>query len=263
MNMTDDVSLPPVESAAPPDAPPADAPRAVTPSAKRRALVEPRVRTWWLAAAGVLVVCLYFLASRYLQWQKDTTLIRQGQLVEAYVYSADGYPIPGRRRPPTSPVELHYEVGGKQYKVQGYLTGRKESFVVHTNVPIRIDPDDPERFTAAEEPTDLYFHLTGGLLLLPFVVLLAGVALVQWVRLLGLWHTGEAVEGMVLDARHTAAAPRSWLVRCAPADQNDKRVLSAYVPEGTRRPARGDRVWLIAAARGNARAVSAGWMEGK
>jgi hypothetical protein len=214
-----------------------------------------------VAAAGVLLVSLYFLTSRYLKWREDMVLIRDGQLIQAYVYSADGYPIAGRRRPPTSPVELHYEVGGKKYQVQGYLTGRKESFVIQSNVPIRIDPGDPARFTAREEPTSLMLQLVGGLILLPFAVLLALVAVVQRVRLLKLWRTGRTLDAIALDARHTALAPRSWLVRCAPADADDKRVLSVYVPERAQRPARGESLWLVADAGGAPRAVAAQWLQ--
>jgi hypothetical protein len=258
--MSDELLQDPGETAGATEPAPPEPPRPVTPRTRSKSWTEPRVRAWWLAAAGVLLVSLYFLTSRYLQWRKDMVLIRDGQPVEAYVYSADGYPIPGRRRPPTSPVELHYEVGGKKYQVQGYLTGRKDSFVVHTNVPIRIDPNDPQRFTAREEPTSLRLQLVGGLILLPFAALLAAVAAAQRMRLLALWRTGRALDAIVLDARHTALAPRSWLVRCAPADPDDKRVLSVYLPERAQRPARGELLWLVADAGGAPRAVASAWL---
>jgi hypothetical protein len=259
--MSDELLQEQGESAAATDPAPPEPPRPVTPRARSGSWTEPRVRAWWLAAAGVLIVCLYFLTSRYLQWRKDMVLIRDGQPIEAYVYSADGYPIPGRRRPPTSPVELHYEVGGKKYQVQGYLTGRKDSFVVHTNVPIRVDPDNPARFTAREEPTSLTLQLVGGLILLPFTALLAIVAFVQRARLLALWRNGRTLDAIVLDARHTALAPRSWLVRCAPADPEDKRVLSVYVPGRAQPPARGEGLWLVADTGGKPHAVASGWMQ--
>lgn len=237
-----------------------DPPRPATPRVRRRAWTEPRVRLWWLAAAAVLAAGVYFLATRYYNWRRDLNVIRNGTEVQAFVYSAEGFPIPGRRRPPTVVVELHYDVGGKTYKVEGYLRGRTESFVIQSYVPIRVDPADPARWTARTEPVPLTMELLSGLMLLPPALLFGAVAWWRRARLLKLWRDGHAIEAVAMESRQTALAPRSRFVRCAPLDGADRRVFGVYVPDGAGRVAEGDSVWLVADPAGTRRAVSLSWL---
>ena len=236
-------------------------PRPLTARARRGAWTEPRVRLWWLAAAAVAATALGLLAVRYLQWRADTRLVREGRVVEAFIYASEGFPVPGRNRPPSSHVTLRYTVDGKDYEVVGYLEGRKEFYVTHTYVPIRVAPDDPLRWTARTEPDPLWFRLIGGMILLPVPVVLALVALLKRAGLLRLWRNGRLVEAVVIDSRHTALAPRARFVRCAAVDVGDKLVRGVHVPRHAADVTRGDVVWLVADPRGGPRAVAVSWMQ--
>jgi hypothetical protein len=242
-----------------PGAPPAT-PRHVTPGVRRRSWTEPRVRLWWLAAAAVLAASVYFLASRYYTWRKDLHVIRHGVEVQAFVYSAEGMPIPGRRRPPSVVVVLHYEVGGTKYEVEGYLRGRTESFIIQEHVPIRVDPDEPTHWTARTEPVPLRMELLSGLMLLPPALAFGAVAWWRRWGLLRLWREGQALPALVMESRQTALAPRSRFARCAPLDESDKRVFGVYVPDKAGRVAEGDAVWIVAESGEKRRAVAVAWL---
>jgi hypothetical protein len=236
-------------------------PRAVTPRVQRHSWTEPRVRSWWLVASAVTLVALYLLGSGFYAWRRDVNLIERGREVSAFIYAAEGYPIPGRHRPPTAPVTLRYEVDGKQYEVDGYLRGRTEPFVIQTYVPIRVDPGDPQRWTARSRPDALWPEVLGGLILLPAVPILWAVVLWQRARVLKLWRVGRAVEAIVLESHQTALAPRSRFLRCAPTDPSDKRVIGVYAPDRAGRLGPGDTLWILTDAGGGSRAVAALWLQ--
>lgn len=236
-------------------------PRPLTGRARRGSWTEPRVRLWWLMAAAVAATGLALLATRYLQWRSDTRLVREGMIVQAFIWASDGFPVPGRNRPPSSQVTLRYNVGGRDYEVVGYLEGRKEFYVTHTHVPIRVDPDEPSRWTARADPDPLWFRLLGGMMLLPAAVIFALVALLKRASMLRLWRNGRLVETVVIDSRHTALAPRSRFVRCAAIDPQDKLVRGVHVPRRAADVVPGDAVWLVADPRGGSRAVAVSWMQ--
>jgi hypothetical protein len=219
------------------------------------------VRSWWLVASAVTLVALYFVASGYSVWHQDVRLIRSGREVSAWIYAADGIPIPGRHRPPDAPVTLRYEVDGTKYEVDGYLRGRTEPFTIQSYVPIRVDPADPSRWTARTHPDALWPEMLGGLMLLPVIPVLAAIVLWQRGRVLRLWRSGRAVEAVVMESRQTAMAPRSRFVRCAPVDVSDKRVIGVYVPDRAGRLAPGDTLWILTDASGGSRAAAALWLE--
>jgi hypothetical protein len=249
------------EEAAAPLAALPDPPRPLTPRVRRHSWTEPHARSWGLVASVVTLVTLYFLGAGYYAWWRDVKLIREGREVSAFIYAAEGYPIPGRHRPPTAPVELHYEVDGRKYEVEGFLRGRTEPFVVQTYVPIHVDPDDPTRWTARTRPDAVWPEMLGGLILLPAVPILAAVAWFRRARVLRLWRDGRAVEAVVLESHQTALAPRSRFLRCAPADPSDSRVIGVYVPDRAGRLAPGDSLWLLTDPAGGSRAAAALWLQ--
>ena len=242
-------------------APLPDTPRPLSDAVRRHSWTDPRVRLWWLVASAVTLVALSLVGSGYYAWRTDVNLIRHGREVSAFIYAAEGYPIPGRHRPPTVPVELHYEVDGKKYQVEGYLRGRAEPLVIQTYVPIHVDPDDPSRWTARTRPDALWPEMLGGLMLLPAVPVLAAVVLFQRSRVLRLWRDGRAVEAMVLESRQTALAPRSSFLRCAPTDPADRRVIGVYAPGRAGRLVAGDTLWLLTDPAGGRRAAAALWLQ--
>jgi len=258
-----DPSQPPGEAPEPAAAPPAAPdypPRPITPRVRRRAWAEPRVRAIATAAAAALLVSAYFIASRYVEWRREAWLVTQGTRVDAVVTEAGGILLANKIVPPETPVTLEYEVGGHKYTLQGTLKGRKEHIVTGGRVPIRVDPADPRTWTSLAAPRPLRMELLGGVIVLPFAVLLGLVAWALQRRVLRLWRDGDGTAAVVIDSRHTAVAPRTHLVRCTPVDGADNRLLEAYLPRGASRPQQGDALWLITKP-GWAGAVAASWFD--
>jgi hypothetical protein len=243
-----------------PPAPPGP-PRPITPRVRRRGWAEPHVRAVALAAVAATLVSAYFFASRYLEWRREARLVSQGTPVSALVTEAGGITLANKVVPPTTPVTLEYEAGGRKVTVQGTLKGRKEHIVTGHTVPIRVRPDDPETWTSLPEPRPLRMELLGGLIVLPFAAVFGILAWVLHRRVLKLWRDGSATPAVILDSRHTAIGPRTHLVRCTPVRGDDRRLLHAYLPATMARPQQGDELWLITRPSPSNRAVSAAWFE--
>ena len=135
--------------------------------------------------------------------------MRSGRVVDAEIMTAGGLSSRWQQLPPNSIVTLRYEVDGKTYDQVGYLKGRTEFIQVHSKVPVRIDPSNPDQWTARTEPASLLQELTGALVVLPAFVALAVVSLVQRSRMARVWRDGEARRAIVVESRQTALAHRA------------------------------------------------------
>jgi hypothetical protein len=247
------------ESAA---APPPGPPRPLTPRVSRRAWAEPHVRFWWVLTLVLLGIGAYVGGSHWLAWSREVRMIRSGRVVDAEILTAGGLSSRWQQLPPDSIVTLRYEVDGKTYDQTGYLKGRTEFILVHSKVPVRVDPADPNLWTARTVPASLAQELTGALVVLPAFLALAAVSLVLRARTARVWRDGDARRAIVVESRQTALAPRSRLVRCTPADAGDNRVVQVYVPAGAAAGLHaGDELWLLFPPGRRGRPVAAAWFE--
>lgn len=208
-------------------------PRPVSPAVGRRAWADPNVRFWWGAGLVLVLIAAYLLITRYLDWRRDARLIEAGTQVPATVVEAGELVVRYKKVPGDSPVRLQYQWQGQTYDVRAAsLEGRPSAdfIVIGAPIPIRIDPDHPDVWTARTRPASLPQELIGGLIALPLgALLLIQSALVRR-RLVNTWRRGTATRAVVLGARHTALAPRAWNVQCTTADDEDQRVFSAWLP---------------------------------
>jgi hypothetical protein len=245
-----------------PVVPPPPAPRPLTPRIARRVWAEPHVRFWWVLTLVVLGIGVYVGVGQWLVWSREVRLIRNGRVVDAEIMTASGLSSRWQQLPPNVIVTIKYEVDGKVYDQTGYLKGRTDFIQVRSKVPIRVDPSDPDQWTARTAPASLLQELTGALVVLPVFLALAAASLLQRARLARVWRGGEATRAIVVDSRQTALAPRSRLVRCTPADARDNRVVQVYVPAGAAsglHPA--EELWLLFPPGGGGKPVAAAWFE--
>jgi hypothetical protein len=238
-----------------------DPPRELTPRVRRRAWTEPHVRFWWMLSLALLLIGAYVAVREWRVWSREVRLIKQGRVVDAEITSAGGLSSRWQQMPPDSLVTLEYAVDGTKYQQSGYLKGRKDFIQVRGTVPIRIDAADPSQWTARTEPPSMAQQLTGPAVVLPAFVVMGFIALIHRARLLRTWRDGTTGAAVVVEARQTALAPRSRLVRCTPADAADKRIINVFVSHGgAAAPRPGDVLWLIFPPGGRGRPVAAAWL---
>jgi hypothetical protein len=245
----------------------AGVPRAVTGRVRWRSWIEPRVRFWWVVAAIFLAVSAYFLAHGIYAWHHENWLLRQGTPIAATVeeVAAGGNETGGikdKRQPPDGRVIGHYTVDGQVHTMVGWLKGRTEWIVIGSDVPICVNPADPDDWTGITSPIRLIDEddVIHGLGVFPIALLLAVVAVYWRRRLLRLWKRGNAVEATVLESRISAMAPRLRELRCAPELDGQHRVQRVFSPPQLAAPAPGERLWLLCEP-DEKWAVAAAWFE--
>jgi hypothetical protein len=244
-----------------PGAPPG-VPRAATPLARKRAWTEPSVRTWWLIALAMLVLIAIFSIDRMWSWGEQNQLVNHGTVVQAKVVEANGQQVSSLKQPPDSQVQLEFDWHGQlQRPPRATLDGWTEYIVVGQTIPIRVDPNDPSKWTASNEPPSLGSALLVGLMFLPLVPILLLVALLKRKRVMHTWQTGEATLGVVVERSQSPIAPLSYTVRCSLRDRRDKRIFTVFVPRVGASLQKNDLLWLILPAGKHPSPVAAMWFE--
>ncbi len=246
----------------PPPPPPPLPPRPMTALANRRCWTEPTVRLWWLLGALILGMILVYSADRLWTWMADNRLIQHGTVVSAKVIEANGTTIPSQKYPPNSPVKLQFDWHGETQTVDGFLEDRPTSdyIIVGSEVPIRVDPNDPTNWTYRSQITGIGETLFVTWILLPIPPLLLAFAMLKRNRMRKIWSSSSAVLAVVSSRRQTPIAPRSFSVQCSLLDRSDKRLYVVYVPAEGGKLGKGDLLWILP-ARGNTRPAAAMWFQ--
>ena len=204
--------------------PPSAAPRELTPRVRRRSWVEPRVRVWWMLAAALIAVAGYFVAVQLARSAQDRWLINNGTAVQAKVLDANGNPLQNKNYPPED---------------------QRAAVITGGHVKLFVDPNNSSRWTDRTE-IDLAHDTLVGVMLAPIALILLIVAFVKRAGILRVWRTGAPLRAIVVDARQTAAAPLSRLVRFTPGGTGGKRIFTTLIPARLGAPRPGDAIWLIA-----------------
>lgn len=233
-------------------------PRPSTPRARRRSWAEMPVRIWLVLTATILLITFYFTFTRVREALADRWLINHGLPVNARFERVAGDPVP-KRRPRNEPMvcEISFTVEGKKHQFPIVLEAKPGGFArVGEDFPIRVDPGNPNRWTERTSPRPWAQELTAVGLLVPICLVLLGVTLWRRWGMLRIWQNGELAEGAVVEARHTAVAPLSRVIRFTYLD-GDRRVWTTLIPTSSGVPQKGERVWLIRAPNSPGRAVMA------
>ena len=249
---------PTADAAEAPSLPPVPRPR--THRVCRRSWGEMSVRVWLVLAGVVLLVTVYFTVTRVSEAMDDRWLVQHGTAVRAKVETAMGVPVP-KRLPRNEPIDttLSFTLpDGKRHEIAARLEAKPGAFVQPgTELPIKVDPNAPDRWTERTEPQSWKAELTVVGMLLPLLVLLIGAALWKRMGVLRIWRNEPLAAGTVVEVRHTAVAPRSRVVRFTLRDSADRRVWAALLPTSAGIPARDETLWLICPPNNPGRAIPA------
>lgn len=227
--------------------PPSDlplSPRPLTARGLARSWQEPTVRFCWLSAIALLLVAVYLIIARYVEWRGEAALVKSGAVVTATVFD----PASERTGVPLRFGELarlRFDWQGQARDVTGYLEDIGQKYTSGDPIPIRIDPADPQRWTNRTEATSLVSRLIGG-----YTAVLAalGTAIGAWVTRnyhRTLWRQGVPREAIVASHELAPMAPRSVRLRCHVTQGRDILVVRVYVPQNEAVPAVGAKLWLL------------------
>ena len=238
-------------------------PRPITARARRRAWADPKVRFWWLAAVGLLAATAYMAVAGWRAWAHQAWLSRGGTEVQAKVVRVNDQVLEGRPGPPDAEVTLAFDWKGRPHQTIGRLANRRPGQFVFVGrlEPIRVNPADPNDWTAYAEPPPPGGFFLGAMVAGPAALL---ASLAAWLARRGVLRTyrdGQAVPARVLGRQQTALAPNSTAVRCAPAAEGGTagRVVTVYVPKRWLAASAGDEVLVLRRPSGGGRPLAADW----
>jgi hypothetical protein len=222
-------------------------PRDLTPRILRRAWGDPRARFWWATSLTFCMISLIFAATGLHAWERETNLVHDGLPVEAHVQSVAYISRQGASFDPSNPVRLEFPWHDHVYRThdQRPIDGYTRFITVGDTVQIRVDPDNPENWTARAEAMPLRDRLMAAMLTLPAVFATLVAAVWRRARILGIWKTGQLTQALILGSSVSALAPLGRAIRCTPAEDGDTRVFMVYVNGHTPRQ-RGDVVDVVA-----------------
>ena len=240
--MTQSVPTPSSRASTPP--PPPASPREVTAAASRRAWHEPRVHFWWIVAIGLLLGATFLAGQHLVAWRQDVWLIRNGTKLDAVVWPA-GARVKGRPINRDEYAHIEFTWNGQLRQLTWQRWTRQEGAITGETVPIYVDPNDPENWTANVTPPPLAKSMIGASALVGVAAVLLLIGVARRKEVLGIWRNGEARLAAVAERTPAALAPRSWLVRCALVEGKDRRLITVYVPRRLATPQKGDALWLI------------------
>jgi len=246
------------QPAPPPQPPPA--PRQISSRVLARSWREPTVRFWWLSAALLLAIGLWYAWDQVAQYQTEKQLIENGTRVSALITDADGDSVPGHKAPPGTPCTMVFQLDGKQVEVNGSLVPRddRDFVIIRSTVILHVDPSDPAKWTNRSEPEPILRRMIGGeIVVLPILAATLVLALFARRRVLRFWRAEPAALFAVEHVRTGPIAPLSHAVNCAPLSGRDRRTTTIYLPGSYRKPQPGELLWLIHPAGSTSGAIAA------
>lgn len=210
-----------------------------------RIWTEPRVRFWWIAAVALLAISIGYAIEGFLEWRTEADLIQHGTLVQATISEAGGAP-PHRPITENAAWDVKFQLNGQTQVETGYPPDESAHHFNGDVVPIRVDPNDPEKWTNRTTPPPLSHNWVG----LPFILAMGALcvifALVRMARLRKAVREGRIGSAKILSLGQSALAPRSYLARCTWADESSSAVYTVFIPR-SKSPTVGSEIQIAAA----------------
>jgi hypothetical protein len=219
-------------------------PRPLTPRIRRRAWSEPNVRFRWIFALIVLLGGIWFGISGLRTWLSDKSLLLI-PTINATIKEAGSDTHPGRPVPVGVGVLVEWKKDGQPIQAWGSLSGYTSAVPpnIGEEVPIHVDPADPNHWTARNEPPSLMTNLFAAFACIVFALL---ACLAAWSRrrsVLRIWRDAPVAEADVMEWQHTPLAPRSRSAKCTLAD--DARIFHVIVPAAAAEKSKGTGVLQV------------------
>ena len=225
-----------------------ESPRPITPGVRRRAWREQHVRRALALLVVTAVAGVGLGVTQYVRWDRERRLIVEGVPVMGMMVNTDEnvQVVEGHTVRSGAIIGMTYTLGGQSYRSNGPLEGYPSGlrFSKKADVPLRVDPKDPGRWTSRTEPVSLMQALLGTLLLTPLVV---GVAVATWWKrrwALRVYRDGVPTPAEVVTTTPAVLSVGGRTVRYVTGEGG--RVRSALLPaKAAAGLAAGDLIWLL------------------
>lgn len=246
------------ESAAAPQLP--MPPRAITPRARRRSWGELPVRPWMVLTLVSCLVVAYFLVTRVQEAVADRWLVNHGVDVVATFSKVNSDPVAKRwSRNDAMPATITFDWKDKPVRIDiPRLEPKAGAYaMIGEKLTIKIDPNDPQKWTEETTLKPWTHELAAVGMLLPLAAIALGMMLVKRRGVLQTWVHGSLVPATVVEVRQSGAAPRSRVIRFSLDDEADRRIWALLMPVSAGIPAPGESIWILATPQNPSRSLAA------
>jgi hypothetical protein len=191
----------------------------------------------------------YLATDRIIDYLRTRNLVDHGQAVQATVI------VPGVQRgrlAGDTPITLQFDRSGRTWQVAATAADVAPDLSARQVVTIRVDPDNPRRWTALTRVPPLWQPLLAPGLLVPAVLAPLVISLWRRAQLLSLYRNGRPQVGLVVQVYQSALAPFSRTIRCTLRDEPGRRLLTVQLPPRTAFAQHGQAMWLLVSGTGRA-----------
>jgi hypothetical protein len=226
--------------------PPPPTPREITPAVWRRSWLEPRVRFWWLCSIALMFISGWFLTDQIREYFRENRLITSGALVQATISEISGAKLKGQAYSRDTPCTLEFTLNGQDVILPDVVLSSLGNYISPKDViTIHVNPNDTSEWTDRTQPEALGRRMIAGIVILPVLAATIASAILLRRRIIRTWRDGIAAAFSVEAVGHSALAPLSYAVRCAPFEQRSRRLVTVFLPPRVAKPVIGDVLWLI------------------
>ncbi|GEM_PF-4792932 len=219
--------------------------RPVTPKVRRRVWAESQVRGGLLLVIGLLLGAIILAIGSTLEWVQETNVIRNGEVIRAMAWHAQGARVPGMSLAAGVPVDIEYEYKGTKYKTSGVLHNTGVQYTSLVPFDIRVDPENPAIWANRTDVPSVVEKMMGVGIMLGVALVCAVVTLVLRWRWIALWVDGELISARIVGQSQSALAPHSVVLSCAVRVGKTERPLLVYVPQKMAPPTEGKAIELV------------------
>ena len=195
---------------------------------------------------AMLLIALWFVVLRVYASQSDRWLIHHGVRVEADILDVDGNTLKKQYDPQENlPFRMTWRMpDGRTHTINQRLKAQKHPLGPGKKVPLYVDPNNLDHWTDRTEISWAEDTLIG-IMLLPVILLLFGIAFFNRHQTLQAWRNGPSIHASVVEIKHSATAPRSRILRMVLANYHDQRIFTTLIPTRRSGYQPGDIVWVI------------------
>jgi hypothetical protein len=225
---------------------PPSPPRPLNAKARRQSWSEARVRIWWLLGLALFIIAAVFVGAQIKQSAENRNLLRVGVRVNAQIIEANGQTL-RKLYPPEQNVIFKFKFklpDGREHTISDRLKDQRYATGPGQDLPVVVDPSNPDRWTDRVE-TSWLSDLLVGMALGPIIAACIGIGLMKRRGILKTYREGDALVGVVHSVSTVAFSPGAQSIRFFLRDSDDQRVYSTIPPRSAGPFQEGDEFWLI------------------